>query len=166
MGEKIVVVSGSKQRYPPETTAQNSALSTPPPPNSPTPPLILRQVTQHIQVGRQSLGYLRVSHPWFEVTKPTRQLFFDLIWGTGLMVAAVGAIGWFLSGLAMEPVRESYQRLKQFTSDASHELRSPIAIIQTNVQVALADPDPDPGKSAISPAGGGAVDATVGAIGG
>jgi len=60
------------------------------------------------------------------------------------MVGAVGAIGWFLSGLAMEPVRESYQRLKQFTADASHELRSPIAVIQTNVQVALADPDPDP----------------------
>ena len=112
-------------------------------PHSPTP-LLLRQVTHRLQVGRYVLGYLRVSHPWFEVTKPTRELFFDLILGTGLMVAAVGAIGWFLSGLAMEPVRESYQRLKQFTSDASHELRSPIAIIQTNVQVALADPDPDP----------------------
>ncbi|XGW00452.1 MAG: sensor histidine kinase [Leptolyngbya sp. BL-A-14] len=106
--------------------------------------LILRQVTQRIEVGRQVLGYLRVSHPWFEVTKPVRQLVLDLLLGIGLMVAVVAAIGWFLSGLAMEPVRESYQRLKQFTADASHELRNPIAIIQTNVQVALADPDPDP----------------------
>ncbi len=107
-------------------------------------PLILRQVTHRVEVGRQVLGYLRVSHPWFEVTKPARQLIFDLILWTALIIAAVGAIGWFLSGLAMEPVRESYQRLKQFTADASHELRSPIAIIQTNVQVALADPDPQP----------------------
>lgn len=38
-----------------------------------------------------------------------------------------------------KPVGESYQRLKQFTADASHELRSPITLIQTNVQVALAD---------------------------
>ncbi len=99
----------------------------------------MRQVTQRVEVGRQVLGYLRVSHPWFEVTKPSRQLIFDLAWGTGLMVLSVGASGWFLSGKAMEPVGESYQRLKQFTADASHELRSPIALIQTNVQVALND---------------------------
>ena len=102
-------------------------------------PLLLRQITQRVQVGRQILGYLRVSHPWFEVTKPSRQLMIDLALGTGLMVLSVGASGWFLSGKAMEPVYDSYQRLKQFTADASHELRSPIALIQTNVQVALTD---------------------------
>ena len=107
-------------------------------------PLVLRQVTERVEMGRQVLGYLRVSHPWFEVTKPSRQLIFDLSLGIGLMVISVAAIGWFLSGLAIKPVRESYQRLKQFTADASHELRSPIATIQTNVQVALADPDLEP----------------------
>ena len=107
---------------------------------------LLRQVTQRIQFGRQVLGYLRVSHPWFEVTKPTRQLILDLTLGMGLTVASVGGIGWFLSGLAIAPVRESYQRLKQFTADASHEMRNPIAMIQTNVQVALADPDWDPAQ--------------------
>jgi OmpR-family two-component system manganese-sensing sensor histidine kinase len=100
-------------------------------------PILLRQVTQRVQVGRQVLGYLRVSHPWFEVTKPSRQLILDLGLGIGLMLVSVAASGWFLAGLAMQPVRDSYQRLKQFTADASHELRSPIALIQTNVQVAL-----------------------------
>jgi two-component system, OmpR family, manganese sensing sensor histidine kinase len=104
-------------------------------------PLLLRQITQRVEVGRQVVGYLRVSHPWFEVTKPSRELIFDLALGIGLMLVSVGASGWFLSGKAMEPVRESYQRLKQFTADASHELRSPITLIQTNVQVALADLD-------------------------
>lgn len=104
----------------------------------------LRQVTERLEVNGQVLGYLRVSHPWFEVTKPTQQLILDLSLGIVLMVSLVGAIGWFLSRLAMEPIRESYQRLKQFTADASHELRNPIALIQTNVQVALADPQADP----------------------
>lgn len=105
------------------------------------PPLLLRQLTERMQIGRQVLGYLRVSHPWFEVTKPSRMLMLDLALGTGLMVVSVAASGWFLSGKAMEPVHESYQRLKQFTADASHELRNPITLIQTNVQVALADLD-------------------------
>jgi OmpR-family two-component system manganese-sensing sensor histidine kinase len=102
---------------------------------------LLRQVTKRIERGRQVLGYLRVSHPWFEVTKPSRQLIFDLALGISFMLCSVAASGWFLSGKAMKPVGESYQRLKQFTADASHELRSPIALIQTNVQVALADLD-------------------------
>lgn len=110
--------------------------------STPASPFALRQITQRVAVGPQVLGYLRVSHPWFEVTKPSRQLIRDLGFGITLMIGTVAAIGWFLSGLAMAPVRDSYQRLKQFTADASHELRNPIAVIQTNVQVALADPDP------------------------
>lgn len=102
----------------------------------------VRQITQRVEIGDQVLGYLRVSHPWFEVTKPSRQLIRDLSLGVMLVIGAVAAIGWLLSGLAIAPVRDSYQRLKQFTADASHELRNPIAVIQTNVQVALADPDP------------------------
>ncbi len=106
-----------------------------------SPDRTLRQVTKRVQIGRHVLGYLRVSHPWFEVTKPSRRLILDLSLGTMLVVLSTAVIGWFLSGLAIAPVRESYQRLKQFTADASHELRNPIAMIQTNVQVALAEPE-------------------------
>ena len=102
---------------------------------------LLRQVTEKVEIGKQVLGYLRVSHPWFEVTKPSRQFIFDLAAGSILMLLSVAASGWFLAGKAMKPVNESYQRLKQFTADASHELRSPITLIQTNVQVALTDLD-------------------------
>ena len=111
-------------------------------------PVILRQLTDRVQSGRQTLGYLRVSHPWFEVSTPTRRLLLDLVGWTGLVIAAVGAIGWFLSGLAMQPVIASYGRLKQFTADASHELRNPIAMIQTNVQAALVAPATNPNAQA------------------
>ncbi len=107
---------------------------------TPTDPL--RQITEPIASSKELLGFLRISHPWFEVTKPIQQLFLDLTVGTTIMVVVVALCGWWLSGIAMQPVRDSYQRLKQFTADASHELRNPIAVIQTNVQVALADSDP------------------------
>jgi OmpR-family two-component system manganese-sensing sensor histidine kinase len=129
MGETVKV---NTQQHQQKTTSD--ALS-----SFPHTPLLLRQVTERVEIGRQVLGYLRVSHPWFEVTKPSHQLMFDLALGTWVMVLSVAASGWFLSGKAMEPVYESYQRLKQFTADASHELRNPLTLIQTNVQVALAD---------------------------
>ncbi|MEH2134609.1 MAG: HAMP domain-containing sensor histidine kinase [Nostoc sp.] len=151
-GETVRVVRGESGNS--KFKIQNSKLLTPhyplSPEGAPPSPLLLRQVTQRVEVGRQVLGYLRVSHPWFEVTKPSRQLIFDLALGIGLMVLSVGASGWFLSGKAMEPVGESYQRLKQFTADASHELRSPITLIQTNVQVALADLDLAEGEATTS----------------
>ncbi|MGB3694735.1 MAG: HAMP domain-containing sensor histidine kinase [Spirulinaceae cyanobacterium] len=114
---------------------------------------LLRQFTERVDLQRLVasnsrrhfiLGYLRVSHPWFEVTKPIRQLIFDLTLGTIFTIGCVAAMGWFLSGIAMKPVKDSYQSLKQFTADASHELRNPIAMIQTNVQMALNYPEAEP----------------------
>ncbi|AMA09084.1 sensor histidine kinase [Picosynechococcus sp. PCC 73109] len=104
---------------------------------------LLRQITDRLEVDRYVLGYLRVSHPWFEVTRPIRKLVLDLSLGIAIMITCGAVIGWLLSGIAIEPVKDSYQQLRQFTADASHELRNPIAMIQTNVQMAIAYPDPD-----------------------
>lgn len=108
------------------------------------PDYVLRQLTQRLEYRGDILGYLRVSHPWFEVAKPTRELFVDLAAGLTVMIGFVAAVGWFLSRLAIQPLQESYQYLRQFTADASHELRNPLALIQTTVQVALSDPEMTP----------------------
>lgn len=105
---------------------------------------VLRQLTERLERNGDVLGYLRVSHPWFEVAKPTRALMLDLVAGTSIMVGLVAMIGWFLSALAIEPLQQSYQYLRQFTADASHELRNPLALIQTTVQATLSDPEISP----------------------
>lgn len=41
---------------------------------------------------------------------------------------------------------EAFAGQQRFVQEASHELRNPLAVIRTNLDVALADPDPDPAE--------------------
>ncbi|MBU6427682.1 MAG: HAMP domain-containing histidine kinase [Cyanobacteria bacterium REEB65] len=51
--------------------------------------------------------------------------------------------GLWLAARSSAPVDAAFERLKQFTADVSHELRTPLAIVQAEVDVALAKPQPE-----------------------
>ena len=87
--------------------------------------------------NRQLIGYLRATQSLEEVDETIARL--DLGLGVGALVALVlSSIGsGLLNRQAMQPIEESMKRLKQFTADASHELRSPLMAISTNADVAL-----------------------------
>ena len=54
-----------------------------------------------------------------------------LIGGLG-GVAASAAGGLWLAGVALKPIRASFERQRRFVSDASHELRTPLAVLRAN----------------------------------
>ena len=55
----------------------------------------------------------------------------------------VGFSSWWLAGLAMKPIYDSYRQIQQFTADAAHELRTPLAASQATVESALLMPKLD-----------------------
>lgn len=99
--------------------------------------LWLRQVTLPVQGGSSIIGYLQVAIPLTEAQSEIRHLQFVLTLTVPIALGLIGLTGWVLGGIAMQPIQQSYQQLQRFTSDASHELRSPLSAILTNAQVGL-----------------------------
>jgi len=58
--------------------------------------------------------------------------------GVIALIVAAG-IGYVLSGGAMKPVREAYERQRQFAADASHELRTPLAVVLASADLLRSD---------------------------
>ncbi len=56
-----------------------------------------------------------------------------------LALAALG--GLFMSGRAMRPVKDSFERQRTFVADASHELNTPLTLIRAGMEVLACNPD-------------------------
>ncbi|MEH2002535.1 MAG: HAMP domain-containing sensor histidine kinase [Nostoc sp.] len=87
------------------------------------------------------VGYVRVSQSLEEFDETLQKLDWGL--GGGIIITLVlsGIGGILLTRQAMQPIEESFERLKQFTADASHELRSPLMAIKINADLALEYPE-------------------------
>lgn len=56
-----------------------------------------------------------------------------------------GAGGWILADRSVRPVDEAFARMRRFTADAAHELRTPVAVLKSHADVALRQDRDAPG---------------------
>ena len=65
-----------------------------------------------------------------------------LQYGLALLGAALLAcgVGWLFAGRQLAPMARAFAAQERFVANASHELRSPLTVIRTEADVALADP--------------------------
>ena len=55
-----------------------------------------------------------------------------------LLISSV--LGHVMSGKAIVPLRQAYEKQRQFAADASHELRTPLAVVMASAEILLNDP--------------------------
>lgn len=89
----------------------------------------------------QILGYVRVTESTVTLAAELHRLQWSLIIGVVTVsgLAALGGI--WLTRESLRPVVQSFNQLKQFTSDASHELRNPLTAIRASIAVMQSHPE-------------------------
>lgn len=94
----------------------------------------LRQLTLPVLQDELLIGYLQVATPVRSLRENLAQTQLFLALGVPVTLGLIALVGWWLGGLAMQPIRQSYEQLQRFTADASHELRAPLAAVLSNTQ--------------------------------
>lgn len=88
------------------------------------------RATQTVYVGKD------VTAMYTGMEKATYALAF--LGAIALVIATI--VGHILSGKAMIPLRQAYEKQRQFAADASHELRTPLSVVMASAELLQNDP--------------------------
>lgn len=75
-----------------------------------------------------------------QVQEAKDNILNNLILTNIFILVGCGFISYYLARRTLEPIEEAHIMQSRFTADASHELRTPIAAMQTEIEVALMNP--------------------------
>ncbi|MDJ0532190.1 MAG: HAMP domain-containing sensor histidine kinase [Xenococcaceae cyanobacterium MO_207.B15] len=86
-------------------------------------------------------GYIRASESVSRIDTTLNQLKLGLWLGGGTALFFISISSIYLTNQAFKPTLQSFQQLKQFMAEASHELRNPLTKINFATEALLSHPD-------------------------
>lgn len=96
-----------------------------------------REITLPLYTQNQISGYLQVARSITDLDQHLAYLKLALVLGLPISMIFVGLSSWWLAGRAIQPVYFSYQQMQQFTADAAHEFRTPLAAMYSTIEAAI-----------------------------
>jgi signal transduction histidine kinase len=95
----------------------------------------VRLLTVPVYHDRRIEGVVQVGKPLAGGQQDLMQLTTILLLtgAVGLVLSAFGSL--FLADRAMRPILEAFERQRRFIADASHELRTPVAVLRARAEV-------------------------------
>ena len=96
-----------------------------------------RQVSLPLQIQNRPGGYVQVGRSLQDLEQNLDALRWTLLIGCAIALLLVAWSSWWLAGLAIQPIYRSYQKMQQFTADAAHEFRTPLAAMQATIESTL-----------------------------
>ncbi|MGK2849389.1 MAG: sensor histidine kinase [Candidatus Limnocylindrales bacterium] len=70
-------------------------------------------------------------------SRTIERIAIALLLANGTVIALIGAGGYYLAGRTLRPIQDAHDRQRRFVADASHEMRTPLAVIRSTAESAL-----------------------------